>query len=99
MKNNFNEKCYALLKKVPRGKVVTYKEIARKLRSKGYRAVGNAMNNNKDLINIHCYRVVKSDGTIGGYAKGIKKKIELLKKDGIEITNNRIDLKKYGWKI
>lgn len=42
----FNEKCYAVLRKVPRGKVTTYGEIARALKSKGYRAVGNAMNRN-----------------------------------------------------
>jgi methylated-DNA-[protein]-cysteine S-methyltransferase len=95
----FNDKCYELLKKVPRGKVVTYKEIGRKLRSKAYRAVGNAMNHNKDLKNIHCYRVIKSDGNIGGYALGAKKKIQLLRKDGIIVKNNRIDLKKFGFKF
>lgn len=97
MKNNFYDKCYALLKKVPSGKVVTYKEIARKLNSRGYRAVGNAMNHNKDLVNISCYKVICSDGRVGGYALGIRKKIELLRKDGIEAKNGKIDLKKYGY--
>ena len=95
----FNDKCYELLKKVPHGKVVTYKEIARKIGSFGYRAVGNAMNKNSDLKNIHCYKVVRSDGKVGGYAKGTKKKILLLKKDGIIIVNGRIDLKKFGFKF
>lgn len=99
MKNNFNQKCYSLLKKVPRGRVVTYKEIARKLGSRGYRAVGNAMNRNKDLINIHCYKVVKSDGSVGGYSKGVKKKIELLRKGGILVKNNKIDLEKFGFRF
>ena len=44
--NSFNEKCYKILRKVPKGKVTTYGEIARKLNSKAYRAVGNAMNKN-----------------------------------------------------
>ncbi len=46
MKKNFNEKCYSLLRKVPRGKVTTYKALAEKLGTKAYRAVGNAMNKN-----------------------------------------------------
>jgi len=99
MKKDFNYKCYELLKKVPRGKVVTYKEIAKAINSKGYRAVGNAMNHNKDLKNIHCYKVVRSDGRFGGYALGVKRKIGLLKKDGIEIVDGKIDLKKFGWKF
>ena len=44
----FNEKCYEILKKVPKGKVTTYKEIANFLHTKAYRAVGNAMNKNPD---------------------------------------------------
>jgi len=99
MKKNFNLKCYDLLRKIPKGKVVTYKDIARKLDSKGYRAVGNAMNHNKDLVHIHCHKVVRSDGRVGGYAKGVRKKIELLKKDGIKIVDGKIDLKKFGWKF
>jgi len=95
----FNDRCYELLKKVPEGKVTTYKEIARALHSKAYRAVGNAMNKNKDLKNIHCYKVVKSDGNVGGYAKGVKKKIQLLKKERIKIKNGKIDLMKFGWKF
>ena len=43
---SFNQKCYEILKKVPKGRVTTYKEIARALNSKAYRAVGNAMNKN-----------------------------------------------------
>jgi len=99
MAKGFDNMCYELLKKVPFGKVITYKEIARALNSKAYRAVGNAMNKNRDLKNIHCYKVVKSNGEVGGYALGAKRKIELLKKDGIIIKNNKIDLKKYGFRL
>jgi methylated-DNA-[protein]-cysteine S-methyltransferase len=99
MTKGFNDQCYKLLKRVPCGKVVTYKEIARKIGSLGYRAVGNAMNKNKDLIHVHCYKVVRSDGKVGGYAKGFQKKVFLLKRDGILVVNGRIDLKKYGWKF
>src|SRR3989344_5442578 len=72
--NNFNERCYAVLKRVPKGKVITYKSIAKKLKSKGYRAVGKAMNKNPYSPKVPCHRVVNSDGRLGGYAGGINKK-------------------------
>jgi methylated-DNA-[protein]-cysteine S-methyltransferase len=96
MDKSFNEKCYAILIKVPKGKVTTYGEIAKALKSKAYRAVGNAMNKNPYAPRVACHRVVKSNGEVGGFASGTKKKIEMLKKEGIEIKDNRIvDLKKY----
>ena len=97
-KNSFNERCYEILKKVPRGKVTTYKEIAQALKSKGYRAVGNAMNKNPYAPKIACHRVVCSDGKVGGFALGQKNKIKLLKKEGIKIINGKIDLKKFGFR-
>jgi len=93
----FNEKCYSLLKKIPRGKVVTYKQIAFELGSRGYRAVGNALNKNKNLIKIPCHRVVRNNGNVGGYALGQEKKIKLLQKEGVEIVDGKIDLKKFGY--
>jgi methylated-DNA-[protein]-cysteine S-methyltransferase len=95
----FNEKCYEVLSKVPKGKVTTYKDIALALKSKGYRAVGNAMNKNPYAPKIACHRVVCSDGKIGGFAYGQKKKIEMLKKEGVEVVNGKIDLEKFGWKF
>lgn len=89
---NFNQKVWELTKKIPKGKVTTYKEIAKKLRTKAYRAVGQALKRNKKPMIIPCHRVVNSDGSLGGYS-GIKnniKKIRLLKKEGIEISKNKI---------
>lgn len=91
----FNEKCYEVLRKVPRGKVTTYGEIARALKSKGYRAVGNAMHSNPHAPRVPCHRVVCSDGKIGGFASGTAKKIEMLEKEGIVVENGRVDLKVY----
>ncbi len=96
---NFNEKCYSVLRKVPRGKVTTYKELAKALKSKAYRAVGNAMNKNPYAPRVPCHRVVQSNGKVGGFASGTKKKAEMLKKEGIEIVNGKIDLKKYLYKF
>ena len=55
-KLTFSQKCYKLLKKIPDGKVTTYKWLAEKLNTKTYRAVGNAMNKNKNLMRIPCYK-------------------------------------------
>ncbi|MEK6915121.1 MAG: MGMT family protein [Nanoarchaeota archaeon] len=97
---NFNEKCYEILKTIPKGKVTTYKLIAKKLNSKAYRAVGNAMNKNPYDTNIYpCHRVISSSGKIGGYAQGTEAKIKRLKSEGIQIKDNEIDISKYGFKF
>jgi methylated-DNA-[protein]-cysteine S-methyltransferase len=99
MKKAFNERCYKILKKVPKGKVTTYKEIARALKNKAYRAVGNAMNKNPYAPKVPCHRVVNSDGRVGGFAQGTKKKILMLRKEGVEVINGKINLKKYLYKF
>ncbi|PIN89379.1 cysteine methyltransferase [Candidatus Pacearchaeota archaeon CG10_big_fil_rev_8_21_14_0_10_34_76] len=98
-KSNFNERCYSLLRNVPRGKVTTYKALAQKINTKAYRAVGNAMNKNPYAPEVPCHRVVGSDGSMTGFASGIKNKIKMLKSEGIEIQNNKLDLKKYEFKL
>ena len=96
-KNSFNEKVYALLKKVPKGKVTTYKALAEKLNTKAYRAVGQAMRCNPYAPEVPCHRVVSSSGKIGGFmgsknpnSKEIKRKINMLRQEGVEIKNNRV---------
>ena len=88
--NNFDNKCYQKLTQIPEGMVSTYAEIAKSLNTKAYRAVGNAMAKNPNSISIPCHRIVKSDGTIGGYALGTNKKIELLKNEGILIKDGKV---------
>ncbi len=90
IKKTFSQKCYELLKKVPKGKVTTYKILAEKLGTKAYRAVGNAMNKNPYAPKVPCHRVVNSDGKVGKFASGTKKKIQMLKKEGVEIKNGKI---------
>ena len=92
---NFNQQCYKLLSKIPKGRISTYKEIAKVLNTKAYRAVGNAMAKNPNPITVPCHRVINSDGSIGGYSLGIDKKVNLLKKEGISIKKGKIvDYKK-----
>lgn len=95
---NFKEKCYEVLKRVPKGKVTTYKSLANALNTKAYRAVGTAMKNNHSP-NFPCHRVIKSNGEIGQYNLGVSKKTQLLKSEGIEIMNNKVDLSKYEFKF
>jgi methylated-DNA-[protein]-cysteine S-methyltransferase len=90
------EDVYKLLKRIPRGKVTTYKEIARVLGIHP-RKVGRILNKNPLPIKLPCHRVVHSDGRIGGYSLGIEIKKKLLEEEGIEIKNGKIDLKKYGF--
>ncbi|MBS3095735.1 MGMT family protein [Candidatus Woesearchaeota archaeon] len=94
----FSERVYNATKKIPKGKVSTYKDIAKMLNCKAYRAVGNALNNNcsKD---VPCHRVIKSNGFVGGFNHGIKKKILLLKKEKIKVKNSRVNLVKYLFKF
>ena len=93
----FYEKVYKICKKVPKGKVTTYKALSEKLGSKAYRAVGTAMNKNPyGILNcsgknmVPCHRVVGSSGDLVGFAHGLRKKAELLRKEGIEVKNNKI---------
>lgn len=77
----FQDQVYAVVKKIPKGKVMTYKEVAERVgKPKSYRAVGNALNKNFDP-SIPCHRVVRSDGKTGGYNRGEKAKIEILRKE------------------
>ncbi len=99
MVKSFNERCYSVLKKVPKGKVTTYKEIAKALGTKAYRAVGNAMNKNPYAPKVPCHRVVKSNGKVEGFASGTKKKIQMLRKEGVEIKKGKIDLNRFIYKF
>jgi O-6-methylguanine DNA methyltransferase len=105
----FKQKVLKLVSQIPKGRVSTYKEIAKKAgKPKAYRAVGNILKMNHKsqvadckfpIVNVPCHRIIKTDGSLGGYAAGIKKKKLLLQKEGVKIENNKIDLSKYLYKI
>jgi len=81
--SSFTQKVYAVVARIPRGSVMTYAEVARRAGSpRAYRAVGNIMNRNPDTARVPCHRVIRSDGTPGGYARGARKKIALLRREG-----------------
>lgn len=83
MKKDFKQKVLDIVKGIPKGKTMTYKEVAKKAGSpNASRAVGSIMSKNKDL-KIPCHRVIRSDGKIGEY-NGLrgKSKLELLRTEG-----------------
>ena len=90
--NNFTDftiKVLLATEKIPVGNVVIYKGLAKAIgMSKAARAVGNALNKNSFAPRVPCHRVIKSDGSLGGYGSGTKKKIEILKKEGVEFAKN-----------
>lgn len=81
--SSFMSKVFAVVAKIPKGKTMTYKEVAKKMGSPGaYRAVGNALNKNRDP-NVPCHRVIRSDGSVGGFNRGSEAKRKLLESERI----------------
>ncbi len=80
----FTEKVYEITKKIPKGSVLTYKEVAKLAGNpKAIRAVGTILSKNFNP-EIPCHRVIRSDGKMGGYNRGgINKKLAILKKEGV----------------
>lgn len=97
---SFKDKVLDVVKKIPKGKTLSYSEVSMRAGVHGAaRAVGTIMSHN-DNKNIPCHRVVKSDGSIGGYnglrtsTTGAIAKIKLLKKEGVKFTkSNKVILK------
>ena len=95
LRMNFEEKVWKLMERIPKGRVTTYGQIARQLNTKAYRAVGNACRKNPYAPRVPCHRVVRSDGTIGGFGgktsgKTVKEKTRLLRKEDVEVRNGKI---------
>ena len=90
--NKFKNKVYNIVRKVPKGEVLTYKKVAELAGfPKAWRAVGNILNKNHNP-KVPCHRVIKSDGNIGGYNKGVDKKKILLQKEGLTIQDDRVKI-------
>jgi len=98
---SFERRVYAIVRKIPRGQVRSYQWVATRLGNPQLaRAVGNALNRNpwpfpKNVrtsarqhvrTRVPCHRVIRSDGTLGGYAKGTTRKRVLLHREGVRYT-------------
>lgn len=80
---SFKEQVLNIVRKIPKGKTMSYKEVAARAGNiNAARAVGNIMSNNFNP-GIPCHRVIKSDGTLGNYNRGgNEKKTKILRKEG-----------------
>ena len=97
--DNPTKRIYEAVKKIPRGKVATYAQVAAMAGNpKMCRAVGNALHKNPDPDNIPCYRVVNAKGELAGAFAfgGPDVQANLLRADGIEVIDNKVNLIKYG---
>jgi O-6-methylguanine DNA methyltransferase len=99
---DFQKRVLTLLTKIPKGKVTTYREIAKALGDVGLsRAVGNAVRDNPFAPTVPCHRVIRSTGGIGGFdgetsGEKVAKKARMLREEGVEVNGaGRIDLAKY----
>jgi O-6-methylguanine DNA methyltransferase len=97
--SKFTEKVLKIVSKIPKGKILSYKAVAKLAgNEKSSRVVGSIMSKNKDK-KIPCHRVVRSDGTVGEYnglqnnKKGKESKIDLLKSEGVKIENGKVIFK------
>lgn len=89
---DFETQVYKVCKRITKGRVSTYGQIAKAIKKpKSARAVGNALNKNPFAPIVPCHRVVRADASVGGFESGPKKKISLLKKEGIGVKNSKIE--------
>ena len=99
--NNLRNGVYNYLRNIPKGKVVTYGQIAKYLGNKNLsRVVGNILHVNPDPIKYPCYKVVSSKGKLSNNFGdgGIEVQKRRLEEDGVEVINNCVDLEKYQYK-
>jgi methylated-DNA-[protein]-cysteine S-methyltransferase len=89
---SFCQKVWALTARIPAGRVATYGQLAQALGSKGYRAVGLAMNRNPYAPAVPCHRVVGSQGMLTGFAGGLEKKQAMLLAERVPMHKGRVVL-------
>ena len=93
------KRIYEAVKRIPKGHVATYGQIAQMAGDKKMaRAVGNALHKNPDPEHIPCFRVVNAKGELAGAFAfgGGRAQEDLLRQDGVEVINGKVDLTKYG---
>lgn len=93
------KRIYEAVKQIPKGHVATYQQVAEMAGNKKMsRAVGNALHKNPDPINIPCFRVVNAKGELAGaFAFGGEEvQAKLLREDGVEVIDGKVDLEKFG---
>lgn len=101
MKSAFTEQIYRLTRRIPKGKVATYGQLAALAGNpRAARAVGALMRTNPDIPKTPCHRVVASDGSLTGYSAGhgVSTKKKMLLDEGVSFKGHKVDLSLSGWK-
>ena len=84
----FQKRVYKAVSAIPKGEVRSYKWVAAKIGSpNSSRAVGTVLKRNPHVGIVPCHRVIKEDGSLGGFSKGRKRKLELLKSEGLDLKS------------
>ncbi len=102
MKASFKTQVYELTRKIPKGKVATYGQLARLAgKANAARAVGALMRTNPDAPNTPCHRVVAKDGSLTGYSGkgGVMGKRKMLLAEGVYFKGSMVDLTLSGWSL
>ena len=99
MSTQLQQRVWDALNEIPKGKVTTYGDIAKHLKTKAVRAVGTAVGKNPNAPQCPCHRVVRADGKIGNYSGkgGVNGKIKLLKKEGVMVEDGAVNLARFGF--
>jgi O-6-methylguanine DNA methyltransferase len=85
----FERSVYAVVRRIPRGRTRSYRWVAERLGDPGLaRAVGNALNRNPYAPAVPCHRVIRSDGSAGGFARGNVRKRDLLRREGVTLRKD-----------
>lgn len=98
---SLSDEIYNAVKKIPKGKVATYGQIATMCGNPYYaRAVGNALHRNPDPLGVPCFRIVNSKGELAKCFAfgGVNAQAEFLRAEGVEVIDGKVDLKKYQYK-
>lgn len=100
MLTDFQKRVYRVISKIPRGRVASYQDVAKKLGNKDLaRAVGQALNHNPFAPKIPCHRIISKDGRLGGYKLGTKRKRSILLAEGIKFNGNNLVSQRYFFKL
>jgi len=93
MATALQKRVWQKLNEIPKGRVTTYKLLAKAINSKAIRAVASAVGKNPYAPKTPCHRIVLSNGKLGGYThpRGVAKKVELLEGEGIKIKDSKIE--------
>ena len=90
---SFQKKVYKAVSKIPKGQVLTYAQVAKAIgHPRAFRAVGSVLNKNPSWPKVPCHRVIKSNGEVGFWRGGSKRKTLLLKREGLVIRKGKVIL-------